>query len=83
MGKLLLVLSGGQCPPKPAVPRAGEGEARLRQGYGGRRWSWRESNPRPNKQQKCFLHAYTVIGFRELPGNSHPNQNLISFISPK
>jgi hypothetical protein len=20
-------------------------------------WSWRDLNPRPNKQRKCFLHA--------------------------
>jgi hypothetical protein len=24
-------------------------------------WSWRDLNPRPNKQQKCFLHAYPVV----------------------
>jgi hypothetical protein len=24
---------------------------------GGRRWSRRESNPRPGKQSICFLHA--------------------------
>jgi len=22
-----------------------------------RSWSWRDSNPRPNRQQNCFLHA--------------------------
>jgi len=27
-------------------------------------WSWRESNPRPNKKQKGFLHVYPIIGFR-------------------
>ena len=26
-------------------------------------WSWRESNPRPNKEPKCFLHAYLYIDF--------------------
>lgn len=25
------------------------------------RWSWRGLNPRPNEQQKCFLHAYPLV----------------------
>ncbi len=29
-------------------------------------WSWRGSNPRPNRRQKGFLHAYPVIDCREL-----------------
>jgi hypothetical protein len=29
-------------------------------------WSWRELNPRPNEQQKCFLHAYPLIGVSAL-----------------
>ena len=41
-------------------------------------WSWRESNPRPNKEQLCFLHTYSVVGFRAVQGNRHPNRNLIS-----
>ena len=32
-------------------------KAHLRQGFGERRWSWRESNPRPNRQPISFLHA--------------------------
>lgn len=24
-------------------------------------WSWRESNPRPNKEPKSFLHAYPSV----------------------
>lgn len=24
-------------------------------------WSWRDLNPRPNRQLKCFLHAYPFI----------------------
>ncbi len=28
-----------------------------------KKWSWRESNPRPNKQPMCFLHAYFVVDF--------------------
>lgn len=27
-------------------------------------WSWRDSNPRPNKQYVSFLHAYSAFGFR-------------------
>jgi hypothetical protein len=34
-----------------------KGEALLRQGFGGRRWSCRESNPGPNNQPIRFLHA--------------------------
>jgi len=26
-------------------------------------WSWRESNPRPNKEQTSFLHVYLFLGF--------------------
>ena len=33
----------------------------LLRSYGERRWSWRESNPRANKEVKGFLHAYFVI----------------------
>jgi len=41
-------------------------------------WSWRESNPRPNKQPKCFLHAYPLIGFRTYPGKQNPRHILSS-----
>ena len=37
-------------------------------------WSWRESNPRPNKWQMCFLHAYPVIDCRGCSGRGHPRQ---------
>ena len=43
-------------------------------------WSWRESNPRPNKEQTGFLHAYLVIGFRAKQGNKHPKLCLSFFI---
>ncbi len=43
-------------------------------------WSWRDSNPRPNKEQTGFLHAYPVIGFRVKRGNKHPKLYLIFFI---
>jgi len=29
-----------------------------------KKWSWRDSNPRPNKEHIGFLHAYSVIDFR-------------------
>ena len=41
-------------------------------------WSWRESNPRPNKEQLCFLHTYSVVVFRVRQGSRHPNPDLIS-----
>ena len=39
------------------------GEALLRQGYVGRRWSCGESNPGPVKETICFLHAYFCFIF--------------------
>ena len=27
-------------------------------------WSWRDSNPRPNEELICFLHAYLRLDFR-------------------
>ena len=27
-------------------------------------WSWRELNPRPNRDILCFLHAYSRLSFR-------------------
>ena len=41
-------------------------------------WSWRDSNPRPNKQQINFLHAYFVIIFRHKAENKHPTLCLSS-----
>ena len=29
-------------------------------------WSWRESNPRPNRETICFLHAYFGLNFRDV-----------------
>ena len=29
-------------------------------------WKWRESNPRPNKEPICFLHAYLGLNFRAI-----------------
>ena len=30
------------------------------------RWKWRDSNPRPNKEPICFLHAYLGLRFRAI-----------------
>ena len=42
------------------------------------KWSWRESNPRPNKWQMCFLHAYSVVDCRDCSGRGHPRQPVAS-----
>ncbi len=41
-------------------------------------WSWRDSNPRPNKQYISFLHAYSTIGFRLEAESRHPTSSLSS-----
>lgn len=41
-------------------------------------WSWRDSNPRPNKQHIRFLHAYSTIGFRLKAEDRHPTSSLSS-----
>jgi len=43
-------------------------------------WSWRDSNPRPNKQYISFLHAYSTIGFRLEAEGRHPTSSLSSEI---
>ena len=43
-------------------------------------WSWRDSNPRPNKQYIRFLHAYSTIGFRAKAESRHPTFTLASKI---
>ena len=44
-------------------------------------WSWRESNPRPNKENKRFLHVYCffIVGKGKEKHNLTPT--LSSFIS--
>ena len=42
-------------------------------------WSWRESNPRPNRETLSFLHAYSGLNFRALTRPGPP----ISALSPK
>lgn len=46
----------------------------------GFKWSWRDSNPRPNKQYISFLHAYSTIGFRLEAEDRHPTTSLSSEI---
>ena len=43
-------------------------------------WSWRDSNPRPNKQYASFLHAYFAIGFRHKADSKQPTLRLSSKI---
>lgn len=43
-------------------------------------WSWRDSNPRPNKQYISFLHAYSTIDFRPKTESRHPTFSLSSEI---
>ena len=40
-----------------------------------KKWRRRESNPRPNKEPKSFLHAYSVIN--PLAQNGHRQPNLL------
>ena len=35
-------------------------------------WSWRESNPRPNKEPIGFLHAYPDLNFHAMTGIRQP-----------
>ena len=43
-----------------------------------KKWRWRESNPRPNKEPPWLLHAYSAVGFRAAQGNERPKRDLIS-----
>ena len=40
-------------------------------------WSWRESNPRPNKETISFLHAYSRLWFSCCSKTWTTNYNLI------
>ena len=44
-------------------------------------WSWRESNPRPNRETICFLHAYSSLWFSNHDKTWTTNHDLISWIS--
>ena len=41
-------------------------------------WSWRESNPRPNEESMCFLHAYLRRYCREAASAKLPTATLAS-----
>lgn len=41
-------------------------------------WSWRESNPRPNRETIRFLHAYSGLRFSCCGKTRTTNHNLIS-----
>jgi len=43
-------------------------------------WSRGESNPGPNREPICFLHAYLIIGFRKVTGNEQPITSLVSVL---
>ena len=43
-------------------------------------WSSRESNPGPNMEPICFLHAQSLIDFRQRSGKRHPSRSLASLI---
>lgn len=45
-------------------------------------WNRWDSNPRPNKEQINFLHAYLLIDFRLQPGQKQPNYSLAFLVSP-
>ena len=38
-----------------------------------KKWRRRESNPRPNKEPECFLHAYSAINPLAQDGHRQPN----------
>lgn len=44
-------------------------------------WRWRDLNPRPNAELMCFLHAYSLIDFRDVAGQRQPTAPLSSKIS--
>gem|GEM_PF-3698753 len=45
---------------------------------GSARWTWRESNPRPDKAPERFLHAYPLI---ELSGGRLVQRQTFSLLS--
>ena len=48
-----------------------------------KKWSWRESNPRPNEEATSFLHAYPQTCFSNKHRIRATNICLISFIFVK
>ena len=50
---------------------------------GKKMWSWRESNPRPNKAFKSFLHAQTPKYCREETTVGDPQSlSLVPYLRP-
>ena len=45
-------------------------------------WSWRGSNPRPNREHLRFLHAYSGLHCRVTPRPGPPSGTLASKVSP-
>ena len=46
------------------------------------KWSWRESNPRPNEELMSFLHAYLRWGCRDMASAKLPTITLVPKVSP-
>ena len=74
--------------PRPYIAKrwpttcGGKGNASWPAG-GRRRWSWWESNPRPNKETARFLHAYSRLHFRATARPGPPTGALSSKISSR
>ena len=49
--------------------------------YTHKKWSWRDSNPRPNGETIRFLHAYLGLHFRATARPKPPTIALFSKIS--
>ena len=80
-GSPLLGGAGGGPPQKKdGRPRANR-KGMLWPAGGRRRWSWWESNPRPNKEIIRFLHAYSRLHFRATARPGPPTGALSSKIS--
>ena len=51
---------------------------RVRPREGKAMWSWRESNPRPNRETIRFLHAYSSLWFSNADKTWTTNRHLSS-----
>ena len=67
---------------KGGRPQAGGRGMMLWPAGGRRRWSWWESNPRPNKETIRFLHAYSRLHFHVTARPGPPTGTLSSKTSP-
>jgi len=50
---------------------------------GAIKWSWRDSNPRPNEELICFLHAYLRLDFRLNARPEPPTLSLFPLFHPE